>query len=88
MVTDHRPPADRLRQSPDDVFVALATARVGNITRRLLTEMARSVAEAECGFDAGERAVIVRLCKLRGFDPASFDLIPGDGKQPRKSADH
>ncbi len=46
---------------------------------RLLIETACSVAEADGGFDAEERDVILRICKLLGVDPASFDLIPGEG---------
>ena len=48
---------------------------------RLLIETACSVAEADGGFDAEERAVILRLCDLLDVDPAPFDLIPGDGER-------
>lgn len=62
--------------------VAVARLRGQPGPSRLLIETACSVAEADGGFDAEERAVILRLCKLLGVDPASFDLIPGDG-EPR-----
>ena len=46
---------------------------------RALIETACAVAEADGGFDAEERAVILRLCTLLDVDPASFDLISGEG---------
>jgi len=46
---------------------------------RLLIETACSVAEADGGFDAEERAVILRLCELLDVDPAPYDLVPNDG---------
>ena len=48
---------------------------------RLLIETACSVAEADGGFDAEEREVILRLCRLLDLDPACFDLVPGDGER-------
>ena len=59
--------------------VAVARLRGQPGASRLLIETACSIAEADGGFDAEERAVILRLCKLLGVDPASFDLIPNDG---------
>ena len=49
---------------------------------RLLIETACSVAEADGGFDAEERAVILRLCELLDVDPAPYDLVPSDGERP------
>lgn len=46
---------------------------------RLLIETACSVAEADGGFDAEERAVILRLCKLLDVDPTPYGLIPEPG---------
>ena len=46
---------------------------------RLLIETACAVAEADGGFDAEEREVILRLCRLLDLDPGPYDLIPGDG---------
>jgi tellurite resistance protein TerB len=46
---------------------------------RALIETACAVAEADGGFDAEERAVILRLCTILDVDPAPFDLIPGAG---------
>ncbi|WP_245162521.1 tellurite resistance TerB family protein [Brevundimonas sp. AJA228-03] len=48
---------------------------------RLLIETACSVAEADGGFDAEERAVILRLCELLDVDPAPYDLVPNDGER-------
>jgi len=62
--------------------IAVARLRGQSGPSRLLIETACSVAEADGGFDPEERAVILRLCKLLGVDPASFDMIPGDG-EPR-----
>lgn len=43
---------------------------------RLLIETACSVAEADGGFDAEERVVILRLCELLGVDPEPYGLVP------------
>lgn len=48
---------------------------------RLLIETACSVAEADGGFDAEEREVILRLCRLLELDPAHYDLVTGDGER-------
>ncbi len=45
----------------------------------LLIDTACSVAEADGGFDAEEREVILRLCRLLDVDPAPYDLILGNG---------
>lgn len=45
---------------------------------RLLIETACSVAEADGGFDAEEREVILRLCRLLDIDPVRYDLVPAD----------
>jgi tellurite resistance protein TerB len=45
----------------------------------LLIDTACSVAEADGGFDAEERGVILRLCGLLDLDPARYDLMPGEG---------
>ncbi|KQY89770.1 tellurite resistance TerB family protein [Brevundimonas sp. Root1423] len=42
---------------------------------RLLIETACSVAEADGGFDAEERAALLRMCELLDVDPARFDLL-------------
>lgn len=46
---------------------------------RLLIETACSVAEADGGFDAEERAALLRMCELLDIDPARFDLLPAEG---------
>lgn len=46
---------------------------------RALIETACAVAEADGGFDAEERAVILRLCTLLDVDPVPFGLNPGEG---------
>jgi len=43
-----------------------------------LIETACSVAEADGGFDAEERDVILRLCRLLDLDPSPYDLISGE----------
>ena len=59
--------------------VAIARRRGQPGPSRLLIDTACSVAEADGGFDAEERAVILRLCKLLGISPESYDLIPSEG---------
>ena len=59
--------------------VAVARLRGQSAPSRALIETACAVAEADGGFDAEERAVILRLCTLLNVDPASFDLISGEG---------
>lgn len=61
--------------------VAIARLRGQPGPSRLLIETACSVAEADGGFDAEERAVILRLCKILGVDPAPYDQTPGDGER-------
>ncbi len=62
--------------------VAVARLRGQPGPSRLLIETACSVAEADGGFDAEERAVILRLCELLDVDPTPYDLTPGDGGRP------
>ena len=45
----------------------------------LLIDTACSVAEADGGFDAEEREVILRLCRLLDLDPSPYDLISDEG---------
>jgi len=59
--------------------VAVARLRGQPGPSRRLIDTACSVAEADGGFDAEERAVILRLCKLLGVDPGPYDLIPSHG---------
>lgn len=59
--------------------IAIARLRGQPGPSRLLIETACSVAQADGGFDAEERDVIMRLCKILGLDPASFALVTGDG---------
>lgn len=61
--------------------VAVARLRGQPGPSRLLIETACWVAEADGGFDAEERAVILRLCKILGVDPSAHDLCPGDGER-------
>ena len=73
----------RFDRDPDDgeatAEVAVSRLRGQYGPSRALIETACAVAEADGGFDAEERAVILRLCTLLDVDPASFDLIPGEG---------
>lgn len=59
--------------------VAVARLRGQPGPSRRLIDTACSVAEADGGFDAEERAVILRLCKLLGVDPGPYDLTPSHG---------
>ena len=59
--------------------VAIARLRGQPGPSRLLVETACSVAEADGGFDAEERAVILRVCKLLGISPEPYDVIARDG---------
>lgn len=61
--------------------VAVARLRGQPGPSHLLIETACSVAQADGGFDAEERAVILRLCKLLGLNPEAYDLTPGDGER-------
>lgn len=45
---------------------------------RLLIDTACSVAEADGGFDAEERDVILRLCRLLDLDPGPYGLVSGE----------
>lgn len=60
--------------------VAVARLRGQPGPSRLLIETACSVGEADGGFDAEERDVILRLCKILDVDPSAYDLRPGDGE--------
>jgi tellurite resistance protein TerB len=59
--------------------VAISRLRGQPGPSRALIETACAVAEADGGFDAEERDVILRLCALLDVDPALFDLVPRDG---------
>lgn len=61
--------------------VAVAQLRGQPGPSRLLIDTACSVAEADGGFDAEERGVILRLCKTLGVDPSTYDLLPGEGER-------
>lgn len=49
---------------------------------RLLVETACEVAEADGGFDAEERDVVLRLCKLLNLAPATFEIVADQGRRP------
>ncbi|MES2724082.1 MAG: tellurite resistance TerB family protein [Pseudomonadota bacterium] len=49
---------------------------------RLLVETACAVAEADGGFDAEERDVVLRLCNLLDLEPARFEIVADQGRQP------
>lgn len=59
--------------------VAVARLRGQPGASRLLIETACSVAQADGGFDAEERAVILRLCDLLAVDPAEYELVATAG---------
>ncbi len=58
---------------------AIAVLRGQPGPSHLLIDTACSVAEADGGFDAEEREVLLRLCRLLDLDPARYDLISGEG---------
>jgi tellurite resistance protein TerB len=49
---------------------------------RLLLETACAVAEADGGFDAEEREVVLRLCELLDLAPAAFGIVADQGRAP------
>jgi len=49
---------------------------------RMLVETACAVAEADGGFDADERDVILRLCELLDLAPAAFGIMADQGHAP------
>ncbi|MDZ4110161.1 MAG: TerB family tellurite resistance protein [Brevundimonas sp.] len=51
---------------------------------RLLIETACSVAEADGGFGAEERAALLRMCDLLDVDPARFDMVLERTAQDRR----
>jgi tellurite resistance protein TerB len=40
----------------------------------LLVKTCCAIADADGGFDAAERKVVIRICKALGLDPATFDI--------------
>lgn len=76
----------RFDRDPDDgeatAQVAVRRLRANPRAARALVETACAVAEADGGFDAEERAVILRLCQLLDLDPAGFDLEAARPKGP------
>jgi len=76
----------RFDRDPDDGVEAAETAvrrlagRAG--PSRLLVETACAVAEADGGFDAEEREVVLRLCELLELPPAAFDVVADQGRGP------
>jgi len=61
--------------------VAVTRLRGQSELSRMVVETACSVAEADGGFDAEEREVILRLCRLLDIDPAHYDLAPREREQ-------
>lgn len=58
-----------------------ALARVGRLLGRgrnpeVLVVICSAIAEADGGFDAEEREMLVRICGALELDPADYDLIP------------
>lgn len=68
----------RFDRDPDDgeatAEVAVRRLRGQPQAARALVETACAVAEADGGFDAEERAAILRLCLLLGLEPVGFGL--------------
>ncbi|WP_051651082.1 tellurite resistance TerB family protein [Brevundimonas bacteroides] len=76
----------RFDRDPDDgeATAEAAVCRLrGNVrAAQALVETACAVAEADGGFDAEERAVILRLCQLLDLNPAGFDLEAAQPGRP------
>ena len=77
---------ERFDRDLDD-GVATAEAAVRRLAgrsgpSRLLVETACAVAEADGGFDAEERDVVLRLCALLDLEPAMFEIVADQGRQP------
>jgi tellurite resistance protein TerB len=53
-----------------------AVARVKGSARYpiLLVQTCCAIAAADGGFDAEERKVVIRICRVLGLDPAAFDI--------------
>ncbi|UTP40526.1 TerB family tellurite resistance protein [Phenylobacterium sp. LH3H17] len=68
-----------------DDGVAAAEAAVRRLAgragpARLLVQTACAIAEADGGFDAEERDVILRLCDLLDLAPARFEIVAEQGR--------
>ena len=77
---------ERFDRNLDDGVAAAETA-VQRLARRsgparLLVETACAVAEADGGFDAEERDVILRLCDLLDLAPDAFGIVADQGRRP------
>ncbi|MBP7648661.1 MAG: tellurite resistance TerB family protein [Phenylobacterium sp.] len=74
---------DRLDRDLDEGVEAAETAiqrlagRAG--PSRLLVETACAVAEADGGFDAEERDIVLRLCELLDLHPGAFGVVTPEG---------
>lgn len=73
-----RDPEDGERTA--EAAVAVLRGRPG--PSHLLIDTACSVAEADGGFDAEEREVILRLCRLLDLDPARYGLVSSERDRP------
>lgn len=70
-----------------DEGVAAAEAAVRRLSgrpgpSRLLVETACAVAEADGGFDAEERDVVLQLCELLDIAPAPYEIVADEGRRP------
>lgn len=76
---------DRFDRDPED-GEAVAEAAILRLRGRpapayLLVAAACSIASADGGFDAEERAAILRICDLLDLDADAFDLIAARGRR-------
>ena len=77
---------ERFDRDLDDGVAAAETAvrrlrgRAG--PARLLVQTACAVAEADGGFDAEERDVVLRLCVLLDLAPGAFEIVADQGRRP------
>jgi tellurite resistance protein TerB len=76
----------RFERDTDDGVAAAETAirRLAGRSgpSRLLVETACAVAQADGGFDAEERDVVLRLCELLDLAPGAFEMVADQGVGP------
>ena len=63
-------------QADGEVAALKAVARIKGAGKypALLVKTCCAIAAADGGFDAEERKAVIRICKVLGLDPATFDI--------------
>ncbi len=76
---------DRFDRDPDDgeavAEAAILRLRGRSVPAHLLVAAACSIAAADGGFDAEERAAILRICDLLDLEADAFDLVAAGGRR-------